>query len=367
MSRFFSTVGAPEYIQSPVLYERRPVTQLWSRLTAVTKQQWKWKNFAYKDDPEFMQCPKRQLQIYGPPGSGKSSATFYWVQHVCHTCPTKAYWISCAAENEKCWSIEGTPGGGGGIPAASPSDTPHTAEAMLDATVLVFDGIRAKNVEKWRGMITELARKGIAVVVVSSEGVRFHDGDSQDIMKLENFLPSWSLEEYQAAYRDDNFWRSCYDQFDGGTSGDSVHQRELLIGNKFTVAGHSARFMFKKVEYSIEQTIRRDARAMGGIDSLEKALPNMYASGAINTLLARLQDDKNGTTPQHPAEFPTAEDLTGAGVTRADFALLEAEKDHEDAQPRLVSAFASDEVDGFGTSVLAAPGGQNRLFRPFYL
>ena len=25
------------------------------------------------------------------------------------------------------------------------------------------------------------------------------------------------------------------------------------------------------------------------------------------------------------------------------------------------------EVDGFGTSVLAAPGGQNRLFRPFYL
>lgn len=251
-----------------------------------------------------MQCPKRQLQIYGPPGSGKSSATFYWVQHVCHTCPTKAYWISCAAENEKCWSIEGTPGGGGGIPAASPSDTPHTAEAMLDATVIVFDGIRAKTVEKWRGMITELARKGIAVVVVSSEGVRFHDGDSQDIMKLENFVPSWTLEEYQAAYRDDNFWRSCYDQFDGGTSGDGVHQQELLMGNKFTVAGHSARFMFKKVEYSIEQTIRRDARAMGGIDSLEKALLNMYASGAIILCLHGCKTTRMGLHRNTPQYFP---------------------------------------------------------------
>ena len=163
-------------------------------------------------------------------------------------------------------------------------------------------------------------------------------------MKLENFVPSWTLEEYQAACCDDNVWHSCFDQFHGGTSGDSVHQRELLMGDKFTVAGHSARFMFKKVEYSIQQTIRRDARAMGDIESLEKALLNMYASGAINTVLARLQDDTNGITPQHPAVFPTAEDLTGAGVTRADFALLEAEKDQEDAKPRLVSAFASDEV-----------------------
>ena len=310
----------------------------------MTKQQWKWKNFANKEDPDFMQSQKRLLQIYGPPGSGKSSATFHWVQRVCRTCPTKAYWISCAAENEQCWFIEGAAGGGSGIPGVSPYDTPHTAEAMLDTAVVVFDGIWTSTVEKWRGMINDLARKGIAVIVVSSEGVRFHEGDSQDIMKLEHFVPSWTLDEYHAACIEDDLWRSCYEHFEGGTSGDNVNQRQRLIGNKFTLAGHSAQFMFAKFTFQIEQKIRRDAGAMGGIDSLEKALRSIYSSGAINTVLARLQVDKNGTTPQQPAVFPAAEDLEAAGVTKADFHPLQAEIDQENAQPRLVSAFASDEV-----------------------
>jgi len=210
----------------------------------------------------------------------------------------------------------------------------------MDATV--FDDIRSATVEKWRGMITELARLGIAVVVVSSELVRFHEGDSQDIRKLERFVPSWTFEENQAACRDDDFWQSIHDQFDGGTSGDSVPQRDLLMGNKFTVAGRSARFIFKNVVSSSEKTIRRGARGVGSMNSLEMALRNAYISGAITILLAHLQDDKNETTPQLPAVYPTAEDLTGARVTITDFALLEAEKEEEDAQPRFVSAFASN-------------------------
>ena len=158
-------------------------------------------------------------------------------------------------------------------------------------------------------------------------------------MKLEHFVPSWTLEEYCAACSNDDFWSSCYRMFQGGTLGDDVNRRQQLIENKYTVAGHSARFMFKNFQFQIERKIKRDAGAMGGIDSLEKALRNTLSAGAINTVLARLQADKNGTTPQHPAGIPTAEDLEAVGVTIADFDPLEAEIDHENAQPRLVSAF----------------------------
>lgn len=59
---------------------------------------------------------------------------------------------------------------------------------------------------------------------------------------------------------------------------------------------------------------------------------------------ARLQVDKNGTTSQQSAIFAAAENLLAAGVTTADFDFVEAEIDQEHALPRLVSAFASDEV-----------------------
>ena len=312
----------------------------------MAKQQWKWKNLPNKDDPDFITCQTRLLQIYGPPGSGKSIATFHWVQRVCEMCSTKAYWISCATENELCWVVEGADGGGSATPATVrlSGATPQTDEDMLDAAVVVFDGIRAETVEKWRGSMNDLVRKGIAVIVVSSEGVRFHEGDSQDIMKLEHFVPSWTLDEYHAACAVDYLWSACYAKFPGGTSNDNVNQRQQLIRNKFAVAGHSARFMFTKFEFQIVQKIHRDAGAMEGIDSLEKALRNVFSSGAINTVIARLQVDKNGITPQQPALFPAPECLLAAGVASADFDPLEAEIDAENAQPRLVSALASDEV-----------------------
>ena len=54
--------------------------------------------------------------------------------------------------------------------------------------------------------MNDLARIGIAVIVVSSEKVRFHEGDSSDIISLEHMVPSWTLAEYNAAICDDSFW-----------------------------------------------------------------------------------------------------------------------------------------------------------------
>lgn len=341
MERFFSTRDAPGYIKSKVLYERKPVTDIWNRLTAVAKQQWKWKNF-----PERMSergC--RILHIYGPPGSGKSSASFYWVWLVCRNCRTKATWISCAAQAGSCWSIDGPPETAGGTVATNiETAIPQTAEDLLHARIVVFDDIRKETLERWRGMMNDLARKGIVVVVVSSEGVRFHDGDSGDIVKLHHFVPSWTLDEYVGACGAADFWRSVCLLFQDGTVHDDVARREQLIKNKFASAGHSARFMFSYTEFETKQRISRDAKAMGGIDSLENAVRNTGSSGAVNTVVARLQADKNGTTPQAPAETITSEDMDAVADGPSGFLPVDAKKDYENAKPLLVSAFASQEV-----------------------
>mmetsp|Transcript_21876 Transcript_21876/g.60820 ORF Transcript_21876/g.60820 Transcript_21876/m.60820 type:complete len:177 (+) Transcript_21876:364-894(+) len=164
-----------------------------------------------------------------------------------------------------------------------------------------------------------LAREGVTtVVVVSSEGVRFHEGDSQDFVKLQHFVYSWTLPEYFAAGDNSEFWERRYEVFHEGTSNDHVHRRQQLIQEKFNLAGHSARFMFRSVEHAIKQRIKQDALAMGGIDSLEEAVRNTRSVGAVNTVVAPLQGDKNGTTPQQEALVPTSEDFERAGLTRAD-------------------------------------------------
>lgn len=307
----------------------------------MSTQQWKWKNIPNKEDPSFLEAPQRILQIYGPPGCGKSSAVFGWVRLVCETCRTQAYWVSCAAEAERCWFVRGAAGVGKvEIRTCAP---PQTAEDVLGTPIVVFDGIRKSTIEYWRGLMNEMARAGIAVIVVSSEGVRFHEGDSQDIMKLQHFVPSWTLQEYVAACSNDDFWGRYFEVFYGGTGDDDMHRRQQLIETKFVVAGHSARYMFRSVEELIKQRIVQDAKSMGGIDSLESAIRDTRSAGAVNSIVARLQADKNGVTPQ-PANIPVIADLERAGVNRADFRLVQQEVDNENPEPCLVSAFAADEV-----------------------
>ena len=195
------------------------------------------------------------------------------------------------------------------------------AEDLSGSAIIVFDGIRQSTLECWRGSMNALAREGVTLVVVSSEGVRFHEGDSQDIVKLQHFVPSWTLPEYFAASDNAEFWEKRCEVFRGGTNNDHVNRRQQSFQEKFNLAGHTVRFMFRSVEHAIKQRIKQDALAMGGIDSLEEAVRNTRSVGAVNTVVARLQHDKNGTTPQQEALLPTRDDFERAGLTRADFML----------------------------------------------
>ena len=305
MSRFFSTKdGAPGYIgPKRLLYERKPVTDLWNKLTLVARQQWKWKNVGNKHDDAFLQAKTRLLQVYGPPGSGKTCATFGWARSVCEKCSgTRALWISCAAEAVKCWSIEREQGTGTVVVREQP--TPQNANEAGDAMIVVFDGVRPETLNRWRGLMNEIARLGIAVIAVSSEGVLFHEGDSQDIYKLQHFVPSWTLEEALAASNSNVFWQTCYRNFSNAMPNDDATQRNAKVQEKFRIAGNSARFLFDSPESLVEEEIKAKARSLNGIDTLEQAVRNSRSRGAVNTLIARLQENKNGLTPEQRAIFP---------------------------------------------------------------
>lgn len=101
--------------------------------------------------------------------------------------------------------------------------------------------------------------------------------------------------------------------------------------------------MFRSTPFLVESGLVRAAEAVNA-NSLEEASRQTASSGAVNTVIARLQHSKNGTTPVAPAVFPTAEDLDAAGTYSTNFTPTRDESDILRSQVRIVSRFATQEV-----------------------
>lgn len=329
------------------LYERKAVTDLWNRLTEVSKKQWKWKNVATEAKlrtPFAGESTSRLLQVFGPPGSGKSCATYHWMECICRNLNVNAVWLSCATQEGESWAIQRIEGTGS--VEAERQDVVMTNAADYEGYgVVVFDGIRGTTVDAWRGLMNDLAMLGIAVIVVSSEGVKFHEGDSSNIMKPEHMVPSWIPAEYAAASTDDTFWAAYMNKFDGATVSDNADRRRELLEEKFAVAGYSARYMYGLTAEQAISQISHDVESMGGIDALEEAVKRTRSIGFVNSLVARLPaTQEDGATPTVPAVFPTEDDTlaSAAGIEdvqpeSGEFAVLLT-------VPRIVSTYAVQKV-----------------------
>lgn len=338
MARYFSTRNGPRYVRADQLYERKAVTDLWNKLAIVAKKQWKWKNLATKEEPRFAFSQTQLLQVYGPPGTGKTSAVYGWLDRVCRSLQTQALWIDCQTDRS-CWLV----GGSQTTKRAFPTSAPDTD----GYSVVVFDGVRQEMISAGgstlAGLMFDIARTGVLVVVVSSEGVRLPAGQSNDVTKLGHFIPSWTKDEYVAACGNDIFWRTTFQYFEGATASDEAAKRARLLDAKFEVAGHSARFMFHSLPSQAKWELQVAAAAVTAT-TLEEAIGQTASSGAVNTVVARLQDNKNGTTPVEEATFPIADDLDAAGTNPSDFFPTSEESELADPQARLVSLFATQEV-----------------------
>lgn len=350
VARYFSIPEAPDYLQSPILYERKPVTLLWSTLTAVARLQWKWFNMTtdQKNNPMNKKAIKRRiLMVYGPPGSGKSSSTFSWLKTVCLTCQTTGYWFKCGEKEDSCWLVSCVDGT---LKVQKCAAVPNVEDVVTNARIAVFDGVRGETQSKWSELTSELARKGVSVIAVSSEGVRFRPGGANDVQVVDHFVPSWTGDEYfEAVATDDTttdrdtLWESCYHQFNDGLLPDNQERRKQHIQAKFAIAGHSARFMFNEDNAGAARYVREAAMATK-IDNLETAVRQTGSIGAVNTIVARLDGNKNGATPILQATFPALGDLNARGNTRDDFARVAGEIDNANPQPLLLSEYATEEV-----------------------
>ena len=341
-SRFFSIENAPGYLHNTILYERKAVTDTWNKLTSVARRQWKWLNVPTKGDRQWIRTNKRILQVHGPPGTGKSSAVFFWVEKTCDTANTQALWLECATIQGECWKVEKNTLNE--RIETKKQAVPLSVEEVDHASIVVFDGIRVATLETWRALINQLARSGLFVIVVSSEGVRFHAGDSQDIMKLYHFVPSWLENEYLEACKNNDFWASVRNLIENVNENDTQACREEAIRQKFSIAGHSARFMFIQTASDVEVELERNVREMGNITTLDMAVRNDRSSGAVNSLIARLHEGKNGPTPAQNATFPSEEERNEVATTKEDLLQCQEDLDERGGYPRLVSDKATDEI-----------------------
>jgi hypothetical protein len=350
MARFVCITNAPKFFRASLLYERKAVTDLWNRLTAVTKQQWKWRNVDDKTNVSWRKynIDSRLLLVYGPPGSGKSTATLQWVYSVCKILPdVQCLWINCEEHHDAgCWKINMSATTGQVV--MEKHHMPSKDDKDQFTHLVVLDGVQGVSFEIWKGLINAMAREGTAVIIASSEGVRFRARDSPDILKFEHFVPSWTQQEYYDACGNDEFWDTVYPYF-GGNSDDDIVRRTQLIDSKFDIAGHSARFMFSVLTTHVRRQISGLADSLGlNARTLEDAVKSNRSIGAVNSLVARLHDNKNGVTPEYKASFPTLEDLTRVASNSFDLMPLESEEEEEplNSTQCIVSKFAVAAIIG---------------------
>ena len=334
-----NSVDAPGYLATDhPLYERKPVTDLWNKLTSTAELQLKWNGVVNKRDVIWLGRKSRLLQISGPPGSGKSSAVYAWANRTCRSSGYSVAWIDVGNKtaDSRCWFMKR-----GDNQAV---DTERVAPDQGGASIVILDGLRSETIADWERYAKDLCETGVATFLVSSEGVRLHGGNMNNIAGLEYRFPSWTMTEYQRACRIDAIWRSiASDAFGEGRIEDGPEARDVALEKKYYIAGHSARFMLSSNTSAVTTILRESSEALDTLTSLRQALIRRRNRGAVNTLMAWLY--KNGPTPNYTARF--LDEVVPAATNKDELRVVDQEyqniPDSED-ENRLVSSLAARQV-----------------------
>jgi hypothetical protein len=114
-----------------------------------------------KDDEQWIQVHmnKRILHVYGPPGSGKSLATFQCIYSVCNIAvDVQCTWMNCKDEiNDYYWKI-----GAQGNVIIDRYRIPTKADDVTFFHIAIFDGLQQTTDGSWRWLINDFGRKGIS-------------------------------------------------------------------------------------------------------------------------------------------------------------------------------------------------------------
>ena len=215
-------------------YVRQESVDLWNEIENVTNE-------------------GTNLRVSGPPGTGKSIEVWAWALWKAKTTRKKVLWFGIGKGFKKNVVV---------IDGETQNLTEYEAEIDyikdFEGDFIVADGVTI-NLDKeitaacatWRER-----REGRSFITVSSVTI----GVGLEILESLNLttrqVPSWSLDQYEAAIKDDDFFdsvKNCLkvnddDVVDGLSSDEKVD----LLRAKYYYAGGSARWMF---EFNIEKML----------------------------------------------------------------------------------------------------------------
>lgn len=278
----------PGYFSTQHLCRRKPVNDLHQMLRYVVEKQWRKveQNEVY---------PWTFAEVFGPPGSGKSSASWAWAHHArnaqaCTFASVRCDLGSCHITKPYGTAVD--------VQAAELESILLVKGGDFTRVICVFDQALNRNIDPYIAMIVEFIQAGIGVILVSSESVRLNQGTFQGLKSVIHRFPGWTKEEYSAAIANQPF----FDAIKATAFGEQANyaDRDSLLEDKFPFAGHSARYMFATSTSDVKAQISRDAASADAsltVNQLWNVLMSPFASGAINSLMSWLVADGNGVAP----------------------------------------------------------------------
>jgi hypothetical protein len=225
---------------------------------------------------EQLNLPKPIIMIQGPPGSGKSSMTWVWASQLDSVC-----WIHLDELVATVCSRDG------------PEWVRYTEshEGVLDIVAswhskfLILDGIvKEKHAELVSRAIAKWLIEGKKLVLVCSLQYVIK-AETLQVHKVAPFeMPSWTFQEYQEAYANEDFKKSISE--DIFPDGDNDEEK---LEDKYFVAGGSARWMFQfTVSDAIDDIERQISRVGTDAQLLLKGLEGERSNTSISHLFCSL-------------------------------------------------------------------------------
>jgi hypothetical protein len=213
----------------------------------------------------------KNLRVSGPPGTGKSTEAWAWAMWKAQHTKKKVVWFHYAKTRATKVVIDG---------ASMKVFTGHSAKIAdienSEGDFLIVDGVMEKDsieitrdCSAWRGFGASRT-----FVTVSSVSVSPATEQDQEAHLTGHTVPSWTLEQYELACNDDDFFNSVKAKL---CNGDEGMERDDLIIAKYFFAGGSARWMFEftlvdlKRDFDIHFNKVQNYRAVFGVVGGEKS------------------------------------------------------------------------------------------------
>ena len=240
---------------------------------------------------------KRLAHVYGPPGSGKSCATWYWAHTRARAAACVMAYVHCDIKKCNFTDVQGQTS----VVAFEDLESTVFPGGCYRRAICILDQALAKNVHDLVGTILHLAAAGAVVILVSSEGLRLNEGSFSPFDVIDHRFPGWSLDELKFACQYRPFFDTVKVQAFGANA--VYEDYEELVEEKFFVAGHSARYMFTKSLADVVDKITQNvAELEPNLKVITNALKSPKCFGAVNSLMPCL-DACNGRTPVLPSPF----------------------------------------------------------------